>query len=308
MPQPLDIGAERCQWELGSGDFVIVGLQPLDDAAPAGAVSPRSVDKDNAGKTRHAHIVDRAVAARIARARHSLVQHQSDDQARSGAWLPMRVSSRRMTRIRRLQLLLRGRDQNRAELVLEGGGATARTTPIAGEPSVPPRAAETRLRGRDRELRAIEVHLDRLRCGLGTVAVFEGPAGIGKTRLLAEVLSRGERLQMATGLGAADPSESVVHLAPLLRALFEGGPAPILDRRSLAEAHRSPEERYWLLQDVESLLERAAQRAPVVVCLDDLQWADVATAAALRTLPDRLAAIPVGWFLGTRLGPRAPPP
>jgi DNA-binding CsgD family transcriptional regulator len=180
----------------------------------------------------------------------------------------------------------------------------AGTTAIAGARYGPPRAAETKLRGRERELHAIDVHLDRLRCGLGTVAVFEGPAGIGKSRLLAEVLGRGERLQMATGLGAADPSESVVQLAPLLRALFEGGAAPILDRRSLAEARRSPEERYWLLQDVESLLERAAQRGPVVVCLDDLQWADAATAAALHTLPDRLAAIPVGWFLGTRLGPR----
>ena len=171
---------------------------------------------------------------------------------------------------------------------------------------MPPSPVETRLRGRDRELRAIEVHLDRLRCGVGTVAVIEGPAGIGKTRLLAEALHRGRQLEMVTGLGAADPSESVVPLAPLLRALFDGGPAPILDRRSVSDANRSPEERYWLLQDVESLLERAAQRAPVVVCLDDLQWADVATAAALRTLPERLASIPVGWFLATRLGPRNP--
>jgi predicted ATPase len=41
---------------------------------------------------------------------------------------------------------------------------------------------------------------------------------------------------------------------------------------------------------------------PLLICLDDMQWADSGTAAALRSLPQRLASLPVAWFLTTRLG------
>ena len=41
---------------------------------------------------------------------------------------------------------------------------------------------------------------------------------------------------------------------------------------------------------------------PILVCLDDLQWADNGTAAALRWLPHRLADLPVIWLLATRPG------
>jgi DNA-binding CsgD family transcriptional regulator len=110
---------------------------------------------------------------------------------------------------------------------------------------------------------------------------------------------------MTVGLGAADPADTVVQLAPLFEAVFEG-PAPIIERDTLADAHTSSEERYWLLEDMEALLERAALTSPVVICLDDLQWADVGTAAALRALPRRLSTVPVGWFLTARPGPRSP--
>ncbi|MDT7678314.1 MAG: hypothetical protein QOD82_6216, partial [Pseudonocardiales bacterium] len=48
------------------------------------------------------------------------------------------------------------------------------------------------------------------------------------------------------------------------------------------------------------LLEGAAAVAPLVVCLDDLQWADSGTLAALRALPARLESVPVGWVLAAR--------
>ena len=50
------------------------------------------------------------------------------------------------------------------------------------------------------------------------------------------------------------------------------------------------------------MLEQAALASPVVICLDDLQWADAGTAAALRALPARLSTVPVGWFLTARPG------
>ena len=63
-----------------------------------------------------------------------------------------------------------------------------------------------------------------------------------------------------------------------------------------------PEQRYWLLQDLEAMLERAALDGPLLISLDDLQWADSGTAAALRALPVRLADLPVAWILAFRPG------
>ena len=39
-----------------------------------------------------------------------------------------------------------------------------------------------------------------------------------------------------------------------------------------------------VVQDLEELLERAAQSEPIVIVIDDVQWADAGTAAALRAL------------------------
>jgi DNA-binding CsgD family transcriptional regulator/tetratricopeptide (TPR) repeat protein len=157
----------------------------------------------------------------------------------------------------------------------------------------------TALHGRDPELTVLREALNSLRLGTGVVVVIEGSPGIGKSRLLAEAVRVAGRGSARVGLGEADPSEAVVELAPLLRALFDGA-APLLERSALPAVRRGPEQRYWLMQDLESLLEGAAAVAPLVVCLDDLQWADSGTLAALRALPARLESVPVAWILAAR--------
>lgn len=172
------------------------------------------------------------------------------------------------------------------------------------EPSVVrAKASEPRqpVRGRDDDLATIGRHLDQLLTGIGWVIVVEGAAGLGKSRLLNEAVTMARRLSIKVGSGAADPGDNVVQLLPLMQALFDG-PEPILDRAALHSEHTSPEQRYWLLQDLETLLEKAALKAPLLVCLDDLQWADNGTAAALRSLPARLTTVPVGWVIALRPG------
>ncbi|HEY0575949.1 MAG TPA: AAA family ATPase [Pseudonocardia sp.] len=161
------------------------------------------------------------------------------------------------------------------------------------------RSTSTALHGRDRELAVLREALSRLRLGAGVVVVIEGTPGIGKSRLLAEAIRMADRMSVSVGLGEADPSEAVVELAPLLRALFDG-PQPLLERSALPDVRGGPEQRYWLVQDLESLLEDAASIGPVLVCLDDLQWADGGTLAALRALPPRLESLPVAWILAAR--------
>ena len=179
------------------------------------------------------------------------------------------------------------------------GGQATRTVPVISAASRP-------VRGRDAELTAIGEHLDQLLAGAGTVALIEGGGGMGKSRLLGEVATMARRLSIRVGIGETNPRDSDVQLSALMEALFDGS-APILGRRvELLDARTAVEQRYWLLQNLEAWLEQAALKVPVLVCLDDLQWADSGTAAALRALPARLATAPVAWVLAYRPGQGSP--
>ena len=142
--------------------------------------------------------------------------------------------------------------------------------------------------GRDAQLAALSERLDLTCGGAGTVVLVEGDAGMGKSRLLDEAVAVARRRGFRIGIGVADPGDGMVELATLMAALFDG-PEPIGDRAELPDSRTLPEQRYWVLQDLQSLLERAARQAPLLICLDDLQWTDGGTAAALRALPNRLA-------------------
>jgi DNA-binding CsgD family transcriptional regulator len=155
------------------------------------------------------------------------------------------------------------------------------------------------VRGRDAELTALGALFGRVRSGSGSVLMIEGAAGMGKSRLIGEGLRMAARLSFPVGTGTAEPSESMAELAPLLRALFDG-PRPLLDHAGLSSLPAAPEQRYWRIENLQSLLEHAAMGSPLLVFLDDLQWADSGTIAALRALPPRLASVPIGWILAMR--------
>jgi DNA-binding CsgD family transcriptional regulator len=153
--------------------------------------------------------------------------------------------------------------------------------------------------GRDAELALIRAELERLSVGTEAVVVIEGAAGMGKSRLLAEVAAIARSLGIRVGGSAADPSETVVELATLLAALFDGT-EPLLDAGELTTLHARPEQRFWLLRDLQQLLERAALEAPLLISIDDSHWADGGTVAALRTLPMRLMGLPIAWAIALR--------
>jgi DNA-binding CsgD family transcriptional regulator len=155
------------------------------------------------------------------------------------------------------------------------------------------------VRGRDAHLAVLERALEQSRAGAGAVVVIEGAPGLGKTRMLQAVWSAAERMAFRMGRGMADPIGGIVELAPLMEALFEHEP-PLLDRSLLTDVHSTPDQRFWLLHEIEALLEEAAIKCPLLIVLDDLHWADSGTAAALRLLPQRLAGMSIAWVLTTR--------
>jgi len=159
----------------------------------------------------------------------------------------------------------------------------------------------TPLRGRSRETAAIDATLSDALGGRGGVVVIEGRAGFGKTRLLEEALSLAERAGLRSGLGRADVDDAAVSMSPLISACF-GGASPLLRRDDLAVLRAVGADRYWLLLELEELLERAALEHPMLICLDDLHWADAGTVEALRSLPVRLAGVPIVWVAAYRAG------
>ena len=128
--------------------------------------------------------------------------------------------------------------------------------------------------------------------------VVEGSAGLGKTRLLDECVSMARELSFRVGRGTAEPGRAI-ELGALFDALFEGEP-PLADRRALDDGHASSEFLFWLLQDVQSIIEEAALKDPVLICLDDLHWGGTSLSFALRHLTQSLSSLPVAWVMAFR--------
>jgi predicted ATPase len=141
--------------------------------------------------------------------------------------------------------------------------------------------------------------LDVLGAGRGSVVLVAGPAGAGKTMLLAEAASlaadRGSRFlrrrgsRGAGGAARGDPGRPGLCRRPACRS-------------RAAPRSQSPDQRTWLLGELLEALEKAAHRAPLLVMVDDLQWADTATGSAVVTLSRRLATHRVSWLLALRRG------
>lgn len=162
-----------------------------------------------------------------------------------------------------------------------------------------PPVSALELHGRDAELALIRAELERLAAGSEAVVVVEGAAGMGKSRLLAEVAASARSLGIRVGCSAADPGETMVELAALLASLFDGA-EPLLDPDDLTGFRAQSEQRFWLLRDLQQLLERAALDSPLLISIDDAQWVDGGTVAAIRTLPLRLIGLPIAWLIALR--------
>lgn len=158
--------------------------------------------------------------------------------------------------------------------------------------------ADLELVGREAERAALEQHLDTLGRGVGGALLVAGEAGVGKTHLIEACLARsglsvlrGQSNELVTRpygpiaaalrahlrtrpAGQADHGPLGPHLALLLPEV--GPPPQRSDPEALAEA---------IYQSFASI----ARAAPLVLLLDDLQWADNATLELVPRLTSALA-------------------
>lgn len=169
---------------------------------------------------------------------------------------------------------------------------------------------------RERELAWVGQALGSVGGGAGAVVVLKGPAGIGKSELLAAVRERAHR----RGLGVlwARGSEFEAEIAfGVARQLFEpmlGESAPAERRRLVSGVARvgaravgvvggePPADRFAAIHGLFWLCANRAERGPVVVAVDDVQWVDDASLAWLGYLSRRVGDLPVLLVLGLRPG------
>ncbi|MBJ7358191.1 BTAD domain-containing putative transcriptional regulator [Nocardioides sp.] len=178
----------------------------------------------------------------------------------------------------------------------------------------------TDLVDRERELATLRRMVDELSQGRPGSLLIEGPAGIGKSRLLEETVrlagaagarvysARASQLEQSYGFGvvrqlfepclgdAAAAGTLLAGAAAVAKPVFEDGAGDDpLHHGGFAVLHGL----YWLTVNL-------AGEGPLVICVDDIQWSDSASLRYLAYLVKRLEGVPVLLALAMRTGEQHP--
>ena len=168
--------------------------------------------------------------------------------------------------------------------------------------------------GRVSELATLAQRQSDASAGRGSVVLLSGDGGIGKTRLLQEHARAALKDGWQVAIGRAYPLETASPYAPFTDALsplitaLEPGVltrltrgdrallatlAPELSSTTLADAMpdgiASAEERLRLHAGILQLLRKLGERAPLLLAIENLQWADSSSIELLHFLGRQLA-------------------
>lgn len=156
----------------------------------------------------------------------------------------------------------------------------------AVDPTAPGRArsADASFVGRERELRLLHDVWDRVvesaECHMVTIL---GPAGVGKSRLVDELI--GQLGETATLMrGRCLPYGEGITFWPLVEALTDAGSDAQAVSEHLSGGGAGTAEELFL--EIRQLLERLATVRPVVLHIDDLQWAEPMLVDVLESIRD----------------------
>lgn len=169
---------------------------------------------------------------------------------------------------------------------------------------------------RERELERVDASLTNAARGTGAALLIEGPAGIGKTALLRAararagahgitvLRARGIELESDYAFGVTrqclEPPLRIADTAARERLL--AGAARLAAPVILDEAVEAATTSYGVLHGLFWLMFNLSQRAPLLLTVDDVQWADRPSLRFLSFLVHRLESMPVAVLLALRSG------
>lgn len=163
--------------------------------------------------------------------------------------------------------------------------------------------------GREVELAEIEAFIADAAGGAWAV-VIEGEAGIGKSALWRAVRTDldADALVLEVRLTSSESSLAFAGLtdllAPVPAALIEGLPTPQRSALEVATLRSPPTSEpvdpRAVATALATLLGRLADDGPIVLAVDDLQWVDVASRAAIEFALRRVVGRRVGLLLTVR--------
>ncbi len=156
---------------------------------------------------------------------------------------------------------------------------------------------------RETELDAIDGTLRGGRARRGSTLLIEGPAGIGKTTLLKSAAAQASDAGMTVLRATA--SEFEHDSVGLLAEAFAGYDAEVAGlqvadalpdpRRASPEAFAVADSLFWLAIEI-------ADRGPIALILDDVQWADAISLSAIERIGTELEGTDACLLLGLRTG------
>src|ERR1700742_2472339 len=167
------------------------------------------------------------------------------------------------------------------------------------------RLATPPIRGRAGELTVVGALVTALVQRRGGVLIIEGPPGIGKSRLLTEVMALADKAGVRTLFGEAFEYQQTVPFFSLFMATLHADP-PVGDAGALRRLGGSADLRYWVVHDLADAIYAAAEQTPLAIVLEDIHWADNSTLVALRSLVTARPNMPVLWVLTARTGAGGP--
>lgn len=138
--------------------------------------------------------------------------------------------------------------------------------------------------GREAQLDVADGLIDAAVRGRGSLLVLSGEPGIGKTRLAEEIADRARSRGARTAWATAWRGDGAPALWPWVQVLRQlVGSAGVLEASRAESPTASPAARFAQLEAIEGVLRDAVEAGdgPIVVVLDDLQWADSASLKVL---------------------------
>jgi predicted ATPase len=146
--------------------------------------------------------------------------------------------------------------------------------------------------------------------------LIEGEPGIGKTRLVETACELARTAGFDVSVGSCDDLASARPFSPLVDALGivpeardpdRAAIAALVDTQDTTETTSlagapNPGMQYRVVEALGALVERLAERTPLLLAVDDLQWADASTLVALRSIARRIETLPVVLIGSCRSG------